>query len=72
MNTNEKLKQILIQILTKPVESEVESGFKNISCICTPEYGSGLEKIAHALVAKADRGDIKAIEKICDIIGADE
>ena len=72
MNTNDKLKQILMQIVTKPVESGFESGLNDISWTRTPEYDNGLEKIAHALVAKANRGDIKAIEKICNIIGTDE
>lgn len=76
MKTNEKLKEILMQMLSQPVESKVEKVLPDIAWACSdkviPGYDSELEKMARALVDKADRGDIKAIEKICDIIGADE
>lgn len=72
MNTNEKLKEILMRLLTQPVEQKQKSA-TNMSLVLednvTPGYDSRLEKIAHAMVKKAEDGDIKSIDKIREIVG---
>ena len=72
MKTNEKLKEILMNILKQPVAEKTEPG---ISCFCIeeakviPGYDSELEKIANGLIDKAAKGDVKAIDKIREIVG---
>ena len=72
MNTNEKLKEILMRLLTQPVEQKQKSA-TNMSLVLednvTPGYDSRLEKIATVLVQKAEEGDIKSIDKIREIVG---
>ena len=72
MNTNEKLKEILMRLLTQPVEQKQKSA-TNMSLVLednvTPGYDSRLEKIAHAMVKKAENGDPKAVASIIEYVG---
>lgn len=67
MTTNEKLTEILKRLITTAVKEQNE--LVETSVGYTPAYDSRLEKIAHNLVAKAEHGDIKAIDKIREIVG---
>lgn len=73
MKTNDKLKTILMEIIKKPVETQIIPGGINLDLgepdKILPGYDSELEKIANGLIAKAEQGDIKAIDKIREIVG---
>jgi hypothetical protein len=75
MNTNEKLKEILMRLLTQPVEQKTEPA-GNMSLALedkvTQGYDSRLEKIAHAMVKKAESGDSKAVACIIEYVGNEE
>ena len=75
MNTNEKLKEILMRLLTQPVEQKTEPA-GNMSLVLednvTLGYDSRLEKIAHAMVKKAESGDPKAVACIIEYVGVEE
>lgn len=73
MTTNEKLIELLMALINQPIEERTESGLAEV--VWAPEdrvipgYDSHLQKIATTLVYKAEHGDIKAIDKIREIIG---
>lgn len=75
MNTKEKLKEILMQLLTKTIEQKTEPA-GNMSLVIEDNvvqgYDSELEKIAHAMVKKAESGDPKAIACIIEYVGDEE
>lgn len=61
-----------MNILKQPVETKIEPGPDYM--LLEPEkvipgYDSELEKIANGLITKAEQGDIKAIDKIREIVG---
>ena len=73
MTTHEKLIELLITLIKQPIAERIESGQAEL--IWPPEdkvipgYDSHLQKIANTLVYKAEHGDIKAIDKIRELIG---
>lgn len=73
MNTNEKLKEILMRLITERIESQVKPALGDLSMTykdqVVPGYDSRLEKIATTLIEKAEAGDIKTIAFIREIVG---
>lgn len=73
MKTNEKLKELIIEILKKPIEPKVIPGGFNIelpeSDKIIPGYNTGLEKLAHQIVDDALNGNLKSIEELRKIVG---
>lgn len=67
MTTNEKLKEILIRLLIENVTEEAVMQPEIFGTLYT--CNNRLEKIARTLVCKAESGDIKALDKIREIIG---
>lgn len=67
MTTNEKLTEILKRLITTAIKEQNE--LVETSVGHSPASDSRLEKIAHNLVTKAERDDIKAIDKIQEIVG---
>lgn len=67
MTTNEKLKEILIRLLIENVTEEAVMQPEIFGTLST--CNNRLEKIARTLVYKAESGDIKALDKIREIIG---
>lgn len=75
MTTEQQLKALLMKMITTPIaERVVKSGLG----IWPPEdevqpaYDNHLQKIALTLVHKAEQGDIKAIDKIRELVGNTE
>lgn len=76
MSTEEKLKEILIGLLTQPVEPKTEPAVTKPSSILkdreAPGYNSELEKIAYAIFDKATRGDPKSIATLVGYVGGEK
>ena len=76
MSTEDKLKEILMGLLTQPVESKTEPAVADISSKLkdhvTPAYNSELEKIAYTIFEKATRGDPKAIATLVEYVGGEK
>ena len=62
MIINEKLHEMLLQILREPY-------FLYLNNNIPDNYDSGLHAIASKLVEKACAGDVKAVDKIREIVG---
>lgn len=73
MYTDTKLIRLLMELLSQPIAKRVEPGISEVvwppEDIVIPGYDSHLQKIAVSLVQKAEQGDIKAIDKIREIVG---
>ena len=76
MTTNEKLKQLIMEIITKPVEPQIISGGLSVEFPqpdkVIPGFTSGLTKIAHKIVEDAMNGNLKSIEELRSIVGDDD
>ena len=73
MNTNEKLKEILMRLITEQIDPQVKPVLEDLSMAykdqIIPGYDSRLEKIAATMVNKAEAGDIKTIAFIRENVG---
>ena len=64
MIINEKLSEMLLQILREPYSNLFPDSGK-----WGDDYDSGLYAVARKLVEKACAGDVKAVDKIREIVG---
>ena len=73
MTTDDKLKELLMQIKQKPVEEEIIPGEYEIEFPkpdkVIPGYDTGLEKLANKIVEDALKGNLKSIEELRKIVG---
>lgn len=73
MKTDAELIRLLMELLTKPIAEQIERGISEVvwppEDKVVPGYNSHLQKIAVSLVQKAEQGDIKAVDKIREIVG---